>query len=63
MGDKLMSAAEVAEYLGISINTLYQHRYRGEGPPGYRVGGRIKYRRTDVETWLEAHADSPKVAS
>jgi excisionase family DNA binding protein len=63
MGEKLMSATEVAEYLGISVNTLYQHRYRGEGPPGYRVGGRIRYRPEDVEQWLEEQADRPKVTA
>ena len=63
MSDRLMSAAEVAEFLGINVNTLYQHRYRGEGPPGYRVGGRIRYRRADVEAWLEKQADQPKVSA
>lgn len=64
MGESLMSATEVAEFLGISINTLYQLRYRGDSlPRGYRVGGRIKYRRADVEAWLEEQVDSPKVAS
>lgn len=64
MTDRLMSATEVAEFLGISVNTLYQLRYRGDPlPRGYRVGGRIKYRRADVETWLEEQADKPKIAT
>ena len=63
MSDRLMSAAEVAEFLGINVNTFYQHRWRGEGPSGYRVGGRIRYRRAEVEAWLEKQADRPKVAS
>ena len=64
MGESLMSATEVAEFLGISVNTLYQLRYRGDSlPRGYRVGGRIKYRRSDVEAWLEQQADRPKIAT
>jgi excisionase family DNA binding protein len=63
MSESLMSASEVADFLGISVNTLHQLRYRGDPlPRGYRVGGRIKYRRADVEAWLEEQADRPKIA-
>ncbi|MGH7340569.1 MAG: helix-turn-helix domain-containing protein, partial [Candidatus Rokuibacteriota bacterium] len=30
--EKLMSAEEVAEFLGIPVNTLYQWRHKGTGP-------------------------------
>lgn len=56
-GERLMSLAEVADHLGVPIKTLYTWRSRGQGPPGYRIGRHVRYRRADVEAWLERHAD------
>lgn len=55
--DRLMTLAELSEMLGIPVNTLYGWRCRGEGPPGYRIGRHIRYRRAVVETWLETQTD------
>lgn len=55
--ERLMTLAEVAEMLSIPLDTLYAWRYRGLGPPGYRVGRYVRYRRTSVESWLETQAD------
>ena len=50
--DRLLTVEELADYLGVPIATLYQWRHRGEGPPGFRVGRYIRYRRNDVEQWI-----------
>jgi excisionase family DNA binding protein len=55
--DRLMTMAEVSELLGIPVSTLYGWRHRGEGPAGYRIGRRVRYRRAEVEAWIEARAD------
>jgi excisionase family DNA binding protein len=55
--DRLMTLAELAEMLGIPVNTLYGWRCRGDGPPGYRIGRHIRYRRAAVEAWLETQID------
>ena len=34
--EPLWSVADVAAYLGIPVNTLYQWRYLGNGPRSYR---------------------------
>ncbi|MFZ0013294.1 MAG: helix-turn-helix domain-containing protein [Acidimicrobiia bacterium] len=49
----LLSPQQVAEYLGIPVATLHQWRYRREGPPGFRVGRHVRYRRSDVDDWIE----------
>lgn len=54
-----MTIQEVADYLGVARQTVYQWRYRGEGPTGFRVGGTIRYRREAVDAWLDEHADAP----
>jgi excisionase family DNA binding protein len=51
--DRLLSVTELAEYLGVPVTTLYQWRYRGEGPPGFRVGRHIRYRWQDILDWIE----------
>jgi excisionase family DNA binding protein len=60
--DRLMTLAELSEMLGISVNTLYGWRCRGEGPPGYRIGRHIRYRRAAVEAWLEEQTDTARLA-
>lgn len=52
--DRLFTINEVAEYLGIPVATLYQWRYRGEGPDGFRVGRHVRYRWSEIEAWIEA---------
>ncbi|MDP8960894.1 MAG: site-specific integrase, partial [Actinomycetota bacterium] len=32
VSDRLLTVAELAEYLGVARHTVYQWRYRGEGP-------------------------------
>lgn len=49
----LATIGEVAAFLRIPSRTLYQWRYRGKGPPAYRVGRHLRFRWLDVEAWLE----------
>lgn len=51
--EQLMTVQELAQYLGVPAGTLYQWRYRREGPPGFRVGRHVRYRRSDVQEWIE----------
>lgn len=49
----LLTTQELADYLGIPVRTIYAWNYQGDGPPRYKVGRHVRYRRTDVEEWLE----------
>lgn len=51
--DKLLGPSALSEYLGISEETLTKWRYFGKGPRWYKCGKHVRYRRADVETWLE----------
>lgn len=55
--DQLMSPAQLAEYLAVPVTSLYQWRVHGVGPRGIRVGRHVRYRRSDVEAWLNAQAE------
>jgi excisionase family DNA binding protein len=55
--ERLLTLPEVAEILGVPVATLYRWRHRGEGPPGYRIGRHVRYRRATVDAWVETQAD------
>ena len=63
--DRLLTVAELADYLGVPVATLYQWRYRGEGPPGFRVGRHLRYRWSDIQQWIETRLEphSPESVS
>lgn len=49
----LWDEGQVAELLGVSVQTVARLRKRGVGPPYVRVGRRIVYRLTAVNEWIE----------
>jgi excisionase family DNA binding protein len=57
MDEPLMTPQEVADFLGLPIATLQTWRAKRSGPRGYRVGKHVRYRREDLEEWLEGQAD------
>ncbi len=60
---RLLTLRETAEMLAVSEATLYGWRYRGDGPPGFRLnGGRVRYREADVLAWVEQQRDVPRTA-
>jgi excisionase family DNA binding protein len=50
----LLTTEQLASYLQKPVPTLYAWRHRGEGPPAISVGRGLRYRREDVEAWLES---------
>lgn len=50
--DELMTAQEVADVLGLSIGTLANWRSLGMGPAYVKLGGRVRYRVSSVNTWF-----------
>lgn len=49
----LWTLAETAVYLQIPERTLYAWRYKHTGPTAIRVGRFLRYRPSDVESWLD----------
>lgn len=56
-GDALLSPQQLADYLGVPVATVYRRRYESTGPRGIKVGKHVRYRRRDVEDWLETRSD------
>lgn len=53
----------LAEELGVPVRTIYAWRSRGLGPRGYKIGKHVRFRRADVEAWLERQADPAGTAA
>lgn len=58
--DELLTPREVAQLTKLSERTLANHRWQGIGPRFTKLspgrGGRVRYRRRDVEQWVDQAA-------
>lgn len=48
----LLTPQEAAEYLRTKDRTLERWRHTGGGPPFVKIGRRVCYKLTDLDTWL-----------
>lgn len=56
MSDEILTIQELAEYLKLNEKTAY--RLAGEGKlPGFKVGGSWRFKRVDIEAWIEKQKD------
>jgi|Deesub1362B_J571_1020462.scaffolds.fasta_scaffold58691_1 predicted site-specific integrase-resolvase len=56
---ELLTEKEAAEFLGIARGTLANYRSAGKGPPYVKIEGTIRYRKADLEAYIEAHRVDP----
>lgn len=49
---------QLAEELGVPVRTVYKWRELGTGPRGAVIGRRVKFRRSDIEAWIESRLDA-----
>ncbi|WP_367131171.1 helix-turn-helix transcriptional regulator [Saccharothrix sp. HUAS TT1] len=54
---KLWGMKEVADFLGVPVNTLYQWRTRNYGPPGKRIGKYVRFVPDQVKAWVDSLPD------
>lgn len=58
--EPVLTTSELAEYLGVNVQAIYDLRNDGRGPSGFRVGREIRYRVSDVLGWLDGlHERAP----
>jgi excisionase family DNA binding protein len=53
VAQEILTAAETAEYLRVPLKTLYAWRHRGSAPQAFRAGRHLRFRRSDLDSWLE----------
>lgn len=64
-GESLLSPQGLADHLGVPVQTVYEWRKarsKTDGPPSFLVGGRPRYRLSEVEAWLESRREQRKTA-
>jgi excisionase family DNA binding protein len=57
VGDELLTEEELARYLKVTVRTVRNWRAEGTGPRPLRAGRGVRYRRRDVDEWLEREAE------
>ncbi|MFI5593444.1 helix-turn-helix transcriptional regulator [Amycolatopsis sp. NPDC051758] len=50
--DELWTADDLSSYLKIPKKTLAHWRLHGTGPPWLHIGKHVRYRPSDVRSWL-----------
>ena len=59
--EPMLTTSELAEYLGVHVQAIYDLRADGRGPAGIRVGRELRYRISDVKRWLDRlHEPEPQ---
>ena len=51
---KLLNDHALAELCGFGVETVRRWRLQGRGPRFVKIGSMVRYRTSDIETWLES---------
>ena len=61
--ENILTTVEAADYVRLKKPTLERFRVTGGGPKFCKLGGAVRYRRPDLDAWLETrviHSTSEK---
>ena len=47
-----MTLPELAAFMSVSVQALYDLRSKGRGPRGFRVGRQLRFRLSEIEAWI-----------
>jgi excisionase family DNA binding protein len=61
-GMELLTIEEVADRLRVSVLTVRWLRQEGRFAPAIKIGRRLMWDTHDVDAWLEAQRETPRVA-
>jgi len=50
----ILNTAEAADYVRLAKGTLDRFRLTGEGPKFLKLGGAVRYRKVDLDQWLDS---------
>jgi hypothetical protein len=60
---ELMTQEEVAALFDVGVPVLANWRSAGKGPHFVKLGGRVKYRKVDVEEFINSNVRKSTVAA
>jgi excisionase family DNA binding protein len=58
--EPLIGVEELAAYLGVPIQTIYDWRCAGTAPRAFKFGKRLKFAVSDVAAWIEDHQEDAR---
>jgi excisionase family DNA binding protein len=61
--DQWLTTPEVATLLRVSVRTVHDWRQSRIGPPAYRVGRRLLWKRHEVDLWVRAQTSGQLAAA
>ncbi|GGR46791.1 MULTISPECIES: helix-turn-helix transcriptional regulator [Streptomyces] len=50
--DRYLTPTDLADLLGVPLETIYQWRRKDTGPRGFRVGRHLRFDPEDVRVWV-----------
>ena len=53
--EPLIGVEELADYLGVPVQTIYDWRLSGRAPRAFKLGKHLRLDVSDVQEWLEEH--------
>ena len=59
MDEKMLTANELAERLGVTVYTIHRLAHKENGLKAYKVGRVTRFKPSDVEAYLSANAVKP----
>lgn len=59
--EPMLTTTELAAYLGVNAQAIYDLRNHGRGPAGVRVGREIRFTVSDIKVWLHGIHESDPV--
>lgn len=55
--DPLLGVPDLADRYEVAVKTIRDWRYRGVLPPAIKIGGQVRWRRSDLECWEDAQRE------
>ena len=55
--EPLIGVEELAEYLGVPVQTIYDWRLTGKAPRAFKLGKHLRFALSDVRAWLDAQRE------
>ncbi|GGO55489.1 hypothetical protein GCM10012287_46880 [Streptomyces daqingensis] len=55
--ERYLTPLDLADLLGVPVETVYQWRRKRTGPRGFRVGRHLRYDPEDVRAWVTSQIE------
>jgi excisionase family DNA binding protein len=55
--EPLIGVEELAGYLGVPVQTIYDWRLTGRAPRAFKLGKHLRFAVSDVQAWLDAQRE------